>query len=122
MKNVAATNGQSVSFAALFLGVESTWEGIWAGTDMLLNSYVRPPKRNLFSLSSRLVKAKPEQMRREMIQGLHPRATKNCILQTDFLLPVVPVNSRCLSARLAFSCDKLRLLLHLSKTLWSANS
>jgi hypothetical protein len=83
MKNVAATNGQSVSFAALFFGVESTWEGIWAGTDMLLNSYDRPPKRNLFSSPSRLVKAKPEQMRREMIQGLHPRATKNCILQTD---------------------------------------
>jgi len=49
MKNVAATSGQSVSFAALFFGEESTWEEIWAGTDMLLNSYVRPPKRNLLS-------------------------------------------------------------------------
>src|SRR5215475_15471153 len=44
MKNVAATNGQSVSFAALFFGDESTWEGIWAGTDMLLNFYDRPPR------------------------------------------------------------------------------
>jgi hypothetical protein len=44
MKNVAATNGQSVSFAVLFFGVESTWEGIWAGTDMLLNFYDRPPE------------------------------------------------------------------------------
>jgi hypothetical protein len=44
MKNVAATNGQSVSFAALFFGVEMTWEGIWAGTDMLLNFYDRPPQ------------------------------------------------------------------------------
>jgi len=43
MKNVAATNGQSVSFAALFFGVESIWEGTWAGTDMLLNFYDRPP-------------------------------------------------------------------------------
>jgi len=43
MKNVAATNGQSVSFAVLFFGVEKTWEGIWAGTDMLLNFYSRPP-------------------------------------------------------------------------------
>jgi len=43
MKNVAATNGQSVSFAALFFGVESTWEGTRAGTNMLLNLYDRPP-------------------------------------------------------------------------------
>ena len=43
MKNVAATNGQSVSFAALFFGVESTREGTWAGTDMLLNFNDRPP-------------------------------------------------------------------------------
>jgi hypothetical protein len=43
MKNVAATNGQSVSFAALFFGVESTREEIWAGTDMLLNFFSRPP-------------------------------------------------------------------------------
>src|SRR5215467_10408910 len=49
MKNVAATNGQSVSFAALFFGVESTWEGTWAGTDMLLNFYSRPPRRSLSS-------------------------------------------------------------------------
>jgi len=44
MKNVAATSGQNVSFAALSFGVESTWEGIWAGTDMLLNFYARPPQ------------------------------------------------------------------------------
>lgn len=40
---MAATKGQSVSLAALFFGVESTWEGTWAGTDMLLNFYDRPP-------------------------------------------------------------------------------
>src|SRR6516164_2999876 len=45
MKNVAATSGHRVSFAAFFLVVESAWEGSWAGTDMLLNLYSRPPKR-----------------------------------------------------------------------------
>jgi len=43
MKNVAATSGQSVSFAVLFFVVENTREEIWAGTDMLLNFYSRPP-------------------------------------------------------------------------------
>jgi len=70
MKNVAATNGQSVSFAALFLDWESTWEGIWAGTDMLLNFYDRPPKR--CSISSRRLK----ELAKERIQGLHLRAIR----------------------------------------------
>src|SRR5215475_1222347 len=43
MKNVAATSGQSVSLAALFLCVESIWGGTWAGNDTLLNFYSRPP-------------------------------------------------------------------------------
>jgi hypothetical protein len=45
MKNVAATSGHKVSFAAFFLVVEMMREGKWAGTDMLLNFYSRPPKR-----------------------------------------------------------------------------
>src|SRR5262249_6100804 len=45
MKNVAATSGHSVSFAAFFLVLEITREGNCAGTDMLLNLYSRPPKR-----------------------------------------------------------------------------
>src|SRR5215813_11999304 len=73
MKNVAATNGQSVSLAALFLAVEITWEGIWAGTDMLLNFYSRPPRRRLFSTM------RWEQTRSGRIQGLQLRATKKCI-------------------------------------------
>jgi hypothetical protein len=44
MKNVAATSGQSVSFATLFFAVDIPWEGIWAGTDIELNFYSRPPK------------------------------------------------------------------------------
>jgi hypothetical protein len=43
MKNVAATNGQSVSFAILFFAVEIACEGIWAGSDNVLNFYSRPP-------------------------------------------------------------------------------
>jgi len=45
MKKVAATSGQSVSFADFFMDVEMVREGKWAGTDMLLNLYRCPPKR-----------------------------------------------------------------------------
>jgi hypothetical protein len=47
MKNVAATSGQSVSFAALFFAMGSAWEGIWAGRDKVLNFFSRPPKVTL---------------------------------------------------------------------------
>jgi hypothetical protein len=43
MKNVAATSGQSVSFAILFLAGEIAWEGAWAGSDNVLNFYSRSP-------------------------------------------------------------------------------
>jgi hypothetical protein len=46
MKKVAATRGHSVSLAALFFVVEIVREGIWAGSDIELNFYSRPPKRN----------------------------------------------------------------------------
>jgi hypothetical protein len=46
MKKVAATSGQSVSFADFFMDVEIVWGGKWAGTDMLLNLYRCPPKRS----------------------------------------------------------------------------
>jgi hypothetical protein len=45
MKKVAATSGQSVSFAVFFLIVGIAQEGKWAGTDMLLNLYRCPPKQ-----------------------------------------------------------------------------
>src|ERR1041385_7996479 len=50
MKKVAATSGQSVNFATLFLVMETAREGNCAGTDIELNFYSRPPKGN--SLSS----------------------------------------------------------------------
>jgi hypothetical protein len=49
MKNVAATSGHSVSFAALFFALVIAGEAIRAGRDKELNFYSRPPKR--FSLS-----------------------------------------------------------------------
>jgi hypothetical protein len=47
MKNVAATSGHRVSFAALLFAVEITWEGSWAGSDNVLNFYRRPPRATL---------------------------------------------------------------------------
>jgi hypothetical protein len=50
IKKVAATRGQSVSLAMDLFVVETEREGNWAGSDIELNSYSRPPKRT--SLSS----------------------------------------------------------------------
>src|SRR5215469_16662931 len=47
MKKVAATRGQSVNFAALFFAMEMLWEGIWAGSDTVLNFFSRPPQVTL---------------------------------------------------------------------------
>jgi hypothetical protein len=44
MKNVAATRGQRVSFVAFLFALEIVREDKWAGTDMLLNFYSRPPR------------------------------------------------------------------------------
>src|SRR5215472_11821702 len=49
IKKVAATRGQSVSFATLFLVVGITREGYCAGSDNELNSYFRPPERSSLS-------------------------------------------------------------------------
>jgi len=42
MKNVAATSGQSVNFAALFFVDDIAWEGICAGSDNVLNFFLSP--------------------------------------------------------------------------------
>jgi hypothetical protein len=49
MKKVAATSGQSVSLAALFLAVEMAREGSWVGRDIELNFYSCPSKGNSLS-------------------------------------------------------------------------
>jgi len=49
MKNVAATSGQSVSFATGFFAIENAREGSWAGSDKELNFYYRPPMGNSLS-------------------------------------------------------------------------
>lgn len=54
MKNVAATSGQRVSFATVFLVVGNARAGTCAGSDTVLNFFSRPPKANL---AGRLPKA-----------------------------------------------------------------
>src|SRR5580704_8320925 len=46
IKNVAATSGQSVSFAFLFVEVTAR-AGNWAGRDKVLNFLSRPPSATL---------------------------------------------------------------------------
>src|SRR5580765_4281475 len=77
MKNVAATSGQSVSFAILFFAVEIAGEEIRAGRDEELNFYSCPPKR--FSLSRWL-----KRVRIRRIQVSLWRATRKCTRPHDF--------------------------------------
>src|ERR1700682_5564745 len=49
MKNVAATSGQSVSFAARFFRVEIACAGYWAGRDKELNFYFSSSERHSLS-------------------------------------------------------------------------
>jgi hypothetical protein len=73
MKNVAATSGQSVNFATLFFADGITWEGICAGSDMVLNFFLSSSRSD-----SRFPKtAKQGHFRR--IQSLHSHARKKCI-------------------------------------------
>jgi hypothetical protein len=51
MKNVAATSGQSVSFATRFFLVEMACAGYWVGRDRELNFYFPSSKRHSLSLS-----------------------------------------------------------------------
>src|SRR5277367_6356813 len=44
MKNVAATSGHKVSLATFFFVREMVREGNWAGSDIELNFYARPPQ------------------------------------------------------------------------------
>src|SRR5256885_4398667 len=87
MKNVAATNGQSVSFAVLFFVVENTRVEIWAGTDMLLNLYSRPPWAKFVHATA------VEQARKGRIQNLHTHATKKVPLGKSISAEPVPVVS-----------------------------
>jgi hypothetical protein len=56
MKKVAATRGQSVSFAFFFFVEEIAPVGNWAGRDKVLNFLSRPPSA-ILALSSRLIGA-----------------------------------------------------------------
>src|SRR5215470_11246699 len=74
MKKVAATKGQSVSLGFFVFAAEMTREGKWAGTDMLLNLYRRPPRRISWPALREFLR-----VRLGRIQGLHPHARKNCL-------------------------------------------
>src|SRR5260370_29991799 len=81
MKNVAATSGQSVSFAALFFAVGIAREGGWVGSDKELNFYSRSPGRNsLAPLRSTALQShsKLKRVRIRRIQESPLHATKKC--------------------------------------------
>src|SRR6266849_10318448 len=95
MKNVAATSGQSVSFAILFFAVEIVRVGMWAGSDNVLNFYPRPPKRSSLSLLLLSEFAFAEYRVRLGMQE------KNALPQIIFS-PVTPVLSYSLTPPIAF--------------------
>jgi hypothetical protein len=59
MKKVAATRGQSVSFAVFFFVAGSAPAGNWAGRDKVLNFLSRPPSA-ILALSSLSPGASPQ--------------------------------------------------------------
>src|SRR5215470_4178944 len=73
MKKVAATSGHSVSLGFFVFAAEMTREGKWAGTDMLLNLYRRPPRRISWPALREFLR-----VRFGSIQGLYPQARKKC--------------------------------------------
>src|SRR2546421_10487752 len=101
MKNVAATNGQSVSFAVLFFVVENTSEGIWAVTDMLLNLCSRPPWAKFVHATA------VEQARKGRIQNLHTHATKKVLFGKNILCTARAARKRPPRSGRGFSCDRL---------------
>jgi len=124
MKNVAATSGQSVSLAILFLVVVMGLEGNWAGRDKELNFYSRPPKRSSLSALRQSEFASEEYKTRSCMQQQNA-------LERDFFLPLLsvllhhsPASSPTRSALLPISssapsilrgCDRLRRLLRAFK-------
>jgi hypothetical protein len=78
MKKVAATSGQSVSLATLFFAVGIAREGSWAGSDIELNFYSRPPNRN--SLAPVTVLRSPLKMKRVAFEGYK---TRHCMQEEN---------------------------------------
>src|SRR5260370_38675976 len=91
MKNVAATRGQSVSLATFFLTVGITREGSWVGTDIELNFYSRPPKRNSLSPLRYSEFSFAEYKNRPRMQGEKAPERGLCLYGQTFLL----LDERC---------------------------
>jgi hypothetical protein len=81
MKKVAATSGQSVSFAVLFLLEEIAPAGNWAGRDKVLNFLSRPPSA-ILALSAQVVSL--ERVRKEKNTANFSRCKKNMHLSAYF--------------------------------------
>jgi hypothetical protein len=78
MKNVAATSGQSVSFATRFFGMEIACVGYCVGRDKELNFYYRPP-------SDTHSRAAGKRVRNRRIQESPLHARKICMAENYFL-------------------------------------
>jgi len=77
MKNVAATKGQTVSFATFFLVEEIAREGNWAGRVMVLNFLSRPPSAILaLSLPRKVERVRLSQLKNTEIQARCKRKRK----------------------------------------------
>jgi hypothetical protein len=74
MKKVAATSGQSVSFAVFFLVEEIAPVGNWAGRERVLNFLSRPPSA-ILALSGQVLSL--ERVRKEKNTANPPRCKKN---------------------------------------------
>src|SRR5271165_5644754 len=87
MKNVAATSGQSVNLATLFFAEGMTWEGMLAGSDIVLN----------FFLSSSSGDSRSQFFRSKLafrrIQALYSHARKKCISVHIFSKPHLNVRT-----------------------------
>jgi hypothetical protein len=77
IKNVAATSGQRVSFATLFLEMGIADAGYCAGSDKELNLYRRPP-------SDTHSRAAVKRVRNRRIQESSLHATEICVVSTIF--------------------------------------
>src|SRR5882672_12259218 len=120
MKNVAATSGQSVSLAILFLVVVMELAGSWAGRDKELNSYLvllsDPRSRchgeaNSHPKNTRLAPACNNKMHSN--ENFFVAAGSSSAPFSSLLAPALrPAPRFLLRAVYLRGCDKLRRLLH----------
>jgi hypothetical protein len=76
MKKVAATRGQSVSFAVFFFVEEIAPVGNWAGRDKVLNFLSRPPSA-ILALSSLVVGASSQKAEYGEFSAMQEKYARN---------------------------------------------